>query len=93
MNEKFAGRFEVFVFGGRNTVFSWSQMALVAPLDSVEGGVDTFKLEDGVGMYNVTAGNESHEAKPPEQNAAVVSRSAGTAMQMLVGLVMIWMFA
>lgn len=92
VNEKFAGRFEVFVFGGRNTVFSWSQMALVAPLDSVEGGVDTFKLEDGVGMYNVTAGNESHEAKPPEQNAAVVSRSAGTAMQMLVGLVMIWMF-
>ncbi|KAH7222955.1 glycoside hydrolase superfamily [Fusarium oxysporum] len=26
------GRFEVFVYGGRNTQFSWSQMAFVAPL-------------------------------------------------------------
>ncbi|KAI0399997.1 putative beta-N-hexosaminidase [Xylaria palmicola] len=34
----FAGRFEVFVFGGRNTVFSWSQMAFVAPLDEIRGG-------------------------------------------------------
>lgn len=33
----FVGRFEVFVFGGKNTLFSWSQMAFVAPLDRVEG--------------------------------------------------------
>ncbi|KAF2475080.1 beta-N-hexosaminidase [Lindgomyces ingoldianus] len=33
----FAGRFEVFIFGGRNTLFSWSQMALVAPVDVVQG--------------------------------------------------------
>ncbi|KAH7325042.1 family 20 glycosyl hydrolase [Stachybotrys elegans] len=37
VNERFAGRFEVFVFGGRNTRFSWSQMAFVAPLDKVTG--------------------------------------------------------
>lgn len=28
----FLGRFEVFVFGGRNTLFSWSQMAFAMPL-------------------------------------------------------------
>ncbi|CAE7033120.1 hypothetical protein HRS9139_05521 [Pyrenophora teres f. teres] len=49
IDEKFAGRFEVFVFGGRNTLFSWSQMALVAPLNGVEGGIDSLVLEAGVG--------------------------------------------
>lgn len=48
VNDTFAGRFEVFVFGGRNTLFSWSQMALVAPLDAVEGGVDSLMLQTGV---------------------------------------------
>lgn len=37
INGKFAGRFEVFVYGGKNSVFSWSQMAFVAPIDSVHG--------------------------------------------------------
>ncbi|KAK7951505.1 uncharacterized protein PG986_007233 [Apiospora aurea] len=31
INGRFAGRFEVYVFGGKNTLFSWSQMAFVAP--------------------------------------------------------------
>ncbi|KAL3440957.1 glycoside hydrolase superfamily [Aspergillus insuetus] len=31
------GRFEVFVYGGRNLQFSWSQMAFVAPLEEVFG--------------------------------------------------------
>ena len=92
VNEKFAGRFEVFVFGGRNTVFSWSQMALVAPLDSVDGGVDTLKLENGVGLYNVTAGNGSYGPAPPEQNAANSGKSIATVLQVAVGFVMIWMF-
>jgi hexosaminidase len=48
VNDTFAGRFEVFVFGGRNTLFSWSQMALVAPLDLLEGGVDSLTLHAGV---------------------------------------------
>ncbi|KAF2822017.1 glycoside hydrolase [Ophiobolus disseminans] len=50
LNDIFAGRFEVFVYGGRNTLFSWSQMALVAPLDVAEGGVDGLVLEHGVGL-------------------------------------------
>ncbi|KAI3320542.1 glycoside hydrolase family 20 protein [Xylariaceae sp. AK1471] len=48
INGVFAGRFEVFVFGGKNTVFSWSQMAFVAPLDSLEGGIQRLVLKDGV---------------------------------------------
>lgn len=44
----FKGRFEVFVFGGRNTLFSWSQMAFVAPLDTVEGGVDRVRVWEGL---------------------------------------------
>ncbi|KAI1498048.1 putative beta-N-hexosaminidase [Biscogniauxia marginata] len=40
----FAGRFEVFVFGGRNTAFSWSQMAFVAPLENLIGGVQKLVL-------------------------------------------------
>ncbi|EGE80806.1 hypothetical protein RJZ56_001737 [Blastomyces dermatitidis] len=47
---KFSGRFEVFVFGGRNTIFSWNQMALVAPLDKIEGdGLKSLTLKNGIG--------------------------------------------
>ncbi|KAL4865005.1 glycoside hydrolase superfamily [Aspergillus spectabilis] len=43
-----AGRFEVFVYGGRNTEFSWSQMAFVAPLESIEGvGLQNLTVEGG----------------------------------------------
>lgn len=37
VDDHFVGRFEVFVYGGKNTVFSWSQMAFVAPLEFVLG--------------------------------------------------------
>lgn len=37
IDDQFVGRFEVFVYGGKNQAFSWSQMAFVAPLDSVHG--------------------------------------------------------
>ncbi|KAH7091986.1 glycoside hydrolase superfamily [Paraphoma chrysanthemicola] len=57
INDTFAGRFEVFVYGGRNTVFSWSQMALVAPLNHVDGGVDSLVLEPGVGLSENGKGN------------------------------------
>ncbi|XHG09889.1 hypothetical protein AWENTII_012927 [Aspergillus wentii] len=30
---EFVGRFEVFVYGGKNQLFSWSQMAFVAPME------------------------------------------------------------
>ncbi|KAI3393990.1 hypothetical protein diail_3351 [Diaporthe ilicicola] len=49
VNDEFKGRFEVFIFGGRNTLFSWSQMALVAPLGGIEGGLDELLLEAGIG--------------------------------------------
>ncbi|KAL4877069.1 glycoside hydrolase superfamily [Aspergillus karnatakaensis] len=46
LNGELAGRFEVFVYGGRNTQFSWSQMAFVAPLETVEGvGLQSLRLE------------------------------------------------
>lgn len=48
VGKAFAGRFEVFVYGGRNTVFSWSQMAFVAPVGEVSGGVEGVVLEAGV---------------------------------------------
>lgn len=45
----FAGRFEVLVFGGRNAVVSWSQMAFVAPLGRVEGeGLVGLRVVEGV---------------------------------------------
>lgn len=46
-NGELAGRFEVFVYGGKNTEFSWSQMAFVAPLEHIEGtGLQSVKVED-----------------------------------------------
>ncbi|KAI2622289.1 glycoside hydrolase family 20 protein [Xylaria nigripes] len=48
INGMFAGRFEVYVFGGRNTVSSWSQMAFVAPLETLKGGISKLRLRDGI---------------------------------------------
>lgn len=45
---RFKGRFEVFVYGGRNTLFSWSQLAFVAPLDSMEGGIERIHVRDDI---------------------------------------------
>ncbi|KAF2865483.1 putative beta-N-hexosaminidase [Massariosphaeria phaeospora] len=49
VDNEFKGRFEVFVFGGRNTLFSWSHMALVAPVDGAQGGLESLVLEAGTG--------------------------------------------
>ncbi|PLN85324.1 glycoside hydrolase [Aspergillus taichungensis] len=43
VNGKFSGRFEVFVFGGKNMEFSWSQMAFVAPLEWLQGSVHALR--------------------------------------------------
>jgi hexosaminidase len=48
INGEFAGRFEVLVFGGRNTYESWSQMAFVAPLDQLQGGVQALDVTGSV---------------------------------------------
>jgi hexosaminidase len=73
VGDEFVGRFEVFVFGGRNTLFSWSQMALVAPLDGIEGGVDGLVLEAGTGR----TGNGEMGSPPGEGKAG---KTAGSAL-------------
>ncbi|KAF2014815.1 glycoside hydrolase family 20 protein [Aaosphaeria arxii CBS 175.79] len=67
----YAGRFEVFVFGGRNTLFSWSQMALVAPVDGVEGGVEGLVLEAGTGGRGLLSGGEGGNYTGPYPNSSV----------------------
>lgn len=96
----FAGRFEVFVFGGRNTLFSWSQMALVAPLDTLEGGgVAGVELRDGVWPPDASTGagggdgggGASASATGAGTGSSAVPTSAAAATmrvgEMLVGYV------
>jgi hexosaminidase len=87
----YAGRFEVFVFGGRNTLFSWSQMALVAPLDQVEGGLDSLVLEAGISGKG-GAGNGTQTAPPFGSNVdrclASVSALIMALMFALIGNVL-----
>ena len=88
MNDEFKGRFEVFVFGGRNTLFSWSQMAMVAPLDGIEGGVDSLVLEAGIGGRG--GGNQT--APPLSNGAARWGSEAGwLAALWVIGVVVIGM--
>lgn len=51
VNGEFKGRFEVFVFGGKNKLFSWSQMAFVAPLEWVQGGVRRLEVRGFDGQH------------------------------------------
>ncbi|KAE8356134.1 glycoside hydrolase superfamily [Aspergillus coremiiformis] len=46
INDRFRGRFEVLVFGGKNRLLSWSQMAFVAPLEWIEGGIQRLTVDD-----------------------------------------------
>ncbi|RJE18439.1 hypothetical protein PHISCL_09221 [Aspergillus sclerotialis] len=53
---EFVGRFEVFVFGGKNTYFSWSQMAMVVPLERLEGhGLKWLTVHGYDGKHNYTS--------------------------------------
>lgn len=80
VDDKYKGRFEVFVFGGRNTQFSWSQMAMVAPLGALAGGVEKLVLEEGIGKgVNLTA------APTPPPSAG--SRASASFTALVVGLV------
>ncbi|RMZ41123.1 hypothetical protein AFCA_005037 [Aspergillus flavus] len=51
VNEGFAGRFEVLVFGGKNRLLSWSQMAFVAPLEWIEGGIQRLTVSEFDGQH------------------------------------------
>ncbi|CAI6332464.1 unnamed protein product [Periconia digitata] len=73
VDDEYKGRFEVFVFGGRNTQFSWSQMALVAPLQTVLGGVESIVLEEGTG------GKGDNVTDPSQKPAEVSAGSQGAA--------------
>ncbi|KAF2251031.1 glycoside hydrolase family 20 protein [Trematosphaeria pertusa] len=71
VNDEFKGRFEVFVFGGRNTLFSWSQMALVAPLNELEGGLDSLELQAGI------RGSGDGTPPPPPSNGGSRGQPVG----------------
>jgi hexosaminidase len=87
VNGGFMGRFEVFVYGGRNTLFSWSQMALVAPLDYMVGGIDELKLYAGVGRAKSGGMNES-AGLPLSNDAGGRSLDITKSLGLLCGLIM-----
>jgi hexosaminidase len=81
VDDAYKGRFEVFVFGGRNTLFSWSQMALVAPLDGVTGGLESLVLERGIdGIGGAGMGNGTQMVPPLESDAGKMFVSVGMTM-------------
>jgi hexosaminidase len=84
VNDSFAGRFEVFVYGGRNTLFSWSQMAFVAPLENVEGGMDGLLLEDGTGRGKSGSGSGSVSSGLPVGNDADRKQARSQVLWLLV---------
>jgi hexosaminidase len=91
INGTFAGRFEVFVYGGRNTLFSWSQMALVAPLDQVEGGVDGLVLEAGVRKGVSQGGHGNDSVVVPGTSGSVVKEGGyGWLFGLLVGMAILF---
>lgn len=91
VDEEFKGRFEVFVFGGRNTLFSWSQMALVAPLDQIEGGVEGLVLEAGIAGRKGRPGDGNADSPPPPSGAGRSSGfSSWAVMVVLVVGAVIW---
>ncbi|KAI6756191.1 hypothetical protein HG530_011927 [Fusarium avenaceum] len=76
------GRFEVFVYGGRNTVFSWSQMAFVAPLEKLEGGVDHLLLKGTAQFSN------ADKVEPPEvPHGNQAAGCASSSVLITIGLV------
>jgi hexosaminidase len=87
VEDQYKGRFEVFVFGGKNTVFSWSQMALVAPLESVQGGLDSLVLEAGIGGKRVNPWYPVPEA-PKNGAGRVGGDSSMLVVAVMVGLLM-----
>jgi hexosaminidase len=68
LDGELAGRFEVFVYGGRNTQFSWSQMAFVAPLETIEGsGLRELTIE---GEMKIPDGSEESPGTPPPNGSS-----------------------
>ncbi|KAL6914588.1 hypothetical protein FSST1_012348 [Fusarium sambucinum] len=82
------GRFEVFVYGGRNTQFSWSQMAFVAPLDEIKGGVSGLTLNASA-MFSATDADETTPNVPGENSAAPMPDFRGLITVLMVMAIMI----
>lgn len=85
IDDEFTGRFEVFIFGGKNTMFSWSQMAFVAPLDVVEGGIQKLTVNawdsdgpshtDPPGDDDGEDGDDDDGSPPPDSAGAMLTVS------------------
>jgi hexosaminidase len=89
VDDTFVGRFEVFVFGGRNTLFSWSQMALVAPLDRIEGGIDSLVLEAGVESSTSRMSNVSHDQPPVESSVDRLEGLGAVSLLAIISMAML----
>ncbi|KAK2736336.1 hypothetical protein FQN57_000786 [Myotisia sp. PD_48] len=98
INDEFVGRFEVFIFGGRNTQFSWSQMAFVAPLEGVEGGINKITVnalgEDGKGGDGGDGddgedddGEDGDGTTPPPSNGAGSIKSSSAILGLTIACV------
>ncbi|KAM5353545.1 hypothetical protein ACJ41O_000195 [Fusarium nematophilum] len=84
------GRFEVFVYGGRNTQFSWSQMAFVAPLELIKGGLDRLTLRGSAGFAK--GGDDDNPAVPQGNGAGgrIVWPSAMTYLAAMGIMALCW---
>ncbi|KAK8056336.1 beta-N-acetylhexosaminidase- variant 1 [Apiospora rasikravindrae] len=72
VNGSFAGRFEVYVFGGKNRLFSWSQMAFVAPLETMAGtGLQSIKLESAVKTPDGSSSGTNTPAPPAQSQGSL----------------------
>ncbi|KAG8156319.1 hypothetical protein KVR01_013771 [Diaporthe batatas] len=89
VNDEFRGRFEVFIFGGRNTLFSWSQMALVAPLGGIEGGLDSLVLEAGIGGTGQAPGTTQTDPSIANGSFKMPDDGSGWTILAIVGAVMV----
>ncbi|KAF0635267.1 hypothetical protein FPSE5266_10962 [Fusarium pseudograminearum] len=91
IGSKVIGRFEVFVYGGRNTQFSWSQMAFVAPLDEVKGEVSRLTL-NGSAMFSAIKKNEKTPNVPGKNDAAPTPGLPGliTLTLMVMAVMVTW---
>lgn len=82
LDGELAGRFEVYIYGGKNTQFSWSQMAFVAPLEDIEGtGLQSVKVEGEMKIPGEGEdGGQAPPTKPPGSGVARAGVSWGLSL-------------
>ena len=89
IDDEFAGRFEVFVYGGKNTQFSWSQMAFVAPLQTVTGtGLKNLEVVDHVNFpENGDTSPPPPSTPPPQAGSAAISLPLTTMVVLAIAAI------